>query len=173
MSAPSKGRERYGRGKAAPGWGVLRWSGPWAGPPPSDCGAPMTPMLPGPFTDVRRHRALVVSEDPLGGRTVQRLLARLGHDPLWVRSPHEALGHLDDPGGGWGLVIVELDALVPGLEALASAVQRRPGALGMLVVSGRLDTADLTGPLRDQPLLRKPFELIELAAELRRMGRRG
>jgi CheY-like chemotaxis protein len=124
--------------------------------------APAPPPVP-------RARILVVDDEPLIGKSVQRMFAR-EHEVLAFTDPREALARLL---AGEGFDLVLCDVMMPelsGMDLLRELDRRRPGASEALVFitggafgSGTQEFLDRCG----HPHLLKPFEVEALREMLR------
>jgi DNA-binding response OmpR family regulator len=116
-----------------------------------------------------KHRVLVVDDEPAILHAISRILRREGIDVAAVGSAEEALVALDDAPAH----AVLLDYHLPGMSgaALGTEIVRRWPALGgrlMFVTGDPTLTPDaLPSACRGARLMRKPFDLLELAAEVR------
>lgn len=116
-----------------------------------------------------KPRVLVVDDEPAILHAIGRVLRREGIDVVTAGDAEEALRALDaSPAHA-----VLLDVHLPGMSgtALGAEVIRRWPALAgrLLFVSGdpSLTLDDLPPGCRGARLLPKPFDLFELAAEVR------
>jgi DNA-binding response OmpR family regulator len=116
-----------------------------------------------------QHRVLVVDDEPAILHAISRILRREGIDAVTVGSAEEALVALDAAPAH----AVLLDYHLPGMTgaALGAEIVRRWPALGgrLLFVTGdpALTPDALPSACRGARLMRKPFDLLELAAEVR------
>ncbi|UCE32305.1 MAG: response regulator [Burkholderiales bacterium] len=117
-------------------------------------------------------RLLLVEDDRMLGRSVQEGLRRLGHTVDWVFDARSALrAALDEPYD-----IVLLDLGLPdgsGLEVLTEIRARRL-QVPVLIVTARDAVGERIRGLDAgaDDYLTKPFDLDELAARIRALGRR-
>jgi two-component system response regulator QseB len=117
-------------------------------------------------------RILLVEDDELLGAGIQDTLTRARHSVDWVRSGTQALAALR----GDGLDLVVLDLGLPGLDGLEVLRRARGGGdlTPVLVLSARDAAAQRVAGLdagADDYLI-KPFEVEELLARVRALGRR-
>jgi PAS domain S-box-containing protein len=114
-----------------------------------------------PLINGRRELVLVVDDDPdvrrllvngleaLGYRVAEAAHGRAGVDALERATPDLMIVDYAMPG-------------MTGAEVAAAALRRHPG-LPIMFATGYADTAALAGELTSLPVLRKPFQLAELA----------
>jgi two-component system response regulator QseB len=118
-------------------------------------------------------RLLLAEDDPMIGAAVERGLRQDGFAVDWVRDGHAAELALKE--GVHAALLLDLG--LPrrqGLEVL-SAMRRRGDARPVLILTARDAIADRVAGLdagADDYLV-KPFDLDELAARVRALGRRG
>jgi DNA-binding response OmpR family regulator len=116
-------------------------------------------------------RVLVVDDEPAIRHAVGRLLRREGWDAVTAATAGEAIAALETAPAD----AVLLDYHLPGMSGAALGAEilaRWPELTGRLVfVSGDPQLAIGTFPpaCRGAPLLSKPFDLLELAAVIRRV----
>jgi DNA-binding response OmpR family regulator len=116
-----------------------------------------------------KHRVLVVDDEPAIVHAVSRILRREGMEVVTAGTAEEALAALDAAPAH----AVLLDYHLPGMSGAALAVElvrRWPALAGRLVfVSGdpSLTPDALPAACRGARLMPKPFDLLELAAEVR------
>jgi PAS domain S-box-containing protein len=114
---------------------------------------------------VRRLRVLVVDDEPLIGRVVQRCLGR-EHDVRWVSGGREALELLFDDAARFDVVF--LDVMMPemtGIEVCEAIAKQKPELLRRVVfLTGGAFTPEASEFLARIPnhQLAKPFEPREL-----------
>jgi len=110
-------------------------------------------------------RFLVVDDDRIFARTVGRLLRRMGAVPTLATGPLTAIDWIERAPFDVVLCDAELAAGVTGLEVLAHARERLPGAMRVLmsVDVARWRARDIAPGLVER-LLPKPFRIDELAA---------
>jgi two-component system response regulator QseB len=117
-------------------------------------------------------RVLLVEDDPMIGRSVQRGLKHDGYAVDWVRDGEAA--ELALAGNDYELLLLDLGLpRKAGLDVLAK-LRRRASSLPVLVVTARDAVADRVKGLdagADDYLV-KPFDLDELAARMRSVLRR-
>jgi len=116
-----------------------------------------------------KPRVLVVDDEPAIVHAVSRILRREGMEVVAAGTAEEALAALDAAP----LHAVLLDYHLPGMSGAAlgaEIVRRWPALAGRLVfVSGdpALTPDALPSACRGARLMPKPFDLLELAAEVR------
>lgn len=117
-------------------------------------------------------RLLLVEDDRLIGRAVAQSLRDAAHVVDWVRDGESALAHLRS--GVYDMTVLDLGLpQIDGLEVLREA-RRRGHDLPVLVLTARDAPVDRVRGLdagADDYLV-KPFDLEELAARVRALGRR-
>ena len=112
-------------------------------------------------------RILVVDDDPAVRAVTAEMLRQIGYGVAEAASGQTALDALAR-GEIYDLAIV--DIAMPGLngiETVRRARERWPG-LRILYVTGYADAAPTGLQTDDDPLIRKPFRLSELTAEVNR-----
>jgi len=116
-----------------------------------------------------KHRVLVVDDEPAILHAIGRMLRREGMEVVAVGTAEEALVAL----GAAPAHAVLLDYHLPGMSGAAlgaELVRRWPSLAGrvMFVTGDPTLTPDaLPSACRGARLMRKPFDLLELAAEVR------
>jgi len=116
-----------------------------------------------------KHRVLVVDDEPAIVHAVSRILRREGMEVATAGDAVEALAALDAASAH----AVLLDYHLPGMSGAAlgaEIVRRWPALAGRLMfVSGDpgLTPDALPSACRGARLIPKPFDLLELAAEVR------
>lgn len=125
-------------------------------------------------TSSARHgpprRILYVDDDDTAARSVERLLAHLGHEVHGLRDPRAAVAHFAAAPDRWDLVIT--DFKMPELDGLGVAraiLAARPGQ-PMMLLSGFAESRDLelARAAGLQVFLSKPVSLDDLAAAIHR-----
>jgi signal transduction histidine kinase len=109
----------------------------------------------------RRETVLVVDDDPDVRRFMVESLDSLGYGVTEAEHGQAGLDLLEKAAPD----IMILDFAMPGMNGAAvanEALRRHPG-LPILFATGFADTDAIGGPLRNLPLLRKPFRIAELA----------
>ena len=129
-----------------------------------------TPPPPRPAPRVRPARLLLVEDDLLVRRVVQRILEAAGYVVEAVPSAPEALARIEAEGRLPELLVT--DVAMPGTSgpALATAL-RRQGPLPVLFISGYAGhpALEAAAGLEDTELVTKPFTpeaLLEAVARL-------
>jgi PAS domain S-box-containing protein len=116
-------------------------------------------------------RILVVDDNAPVREVSVQMLRELGFGVTEADSGHAALDALAR-GEAYDLLLI--DVAMPGLngiETVRRAREMSPG-LRVLYVTGYADLSGMEHPSGDDPLIKKPFRLAELAAELRSALRR-
>jgi PAS domain S-box-containing protein len=116
-------------------------------------------------------RILVVDDNELVREVSVQMLRELGFGVTEAESGHAALDALAR-GEAYDLLVI--DIAMPGLngiETVRRAREMTPG-LRVLYVTGYADFGGMEHPNGDDPLIKKPFRLLELAAEVRAAMRR-
>jgi PAS domain S-box-containing protein len=126
---------------------------------------------PGPETSRRGLGVLLIDDDELIQRSVQAVLAVLGHRVTAAMSGEEALGMLE---AGYQPEVVILDLNMPGLGGLGTLprLRARLPQVPVLLATGRVDQTALD-LIRTHPgvtLLPKPFSMRELQQQLDGLG---
>ncbi|WP_295856693.1 response regulator transcription factor [uncultured Xylophilus sp.] len=120
-------------------------------------------------------KLLLVEDDTVLRTTLQRSLTRRGIEVAAVGDGREALSHWADAAGGPPDVVV-LDLTLPGLDGLEvlAAARRRGLKTPVLLLTARGTVGDRVLGLNAgaDDYLPKPFDLDELEARLRALGRR-
>jgi PAS domain S-box-containing protein len=112
-------------------------------------------------------RILVVDDDPGVREVTVQMLRQIGYGVVEVDSGQAALDALAR-GEVYDLLLI--DVVMPGLngiETVRRARERWPG-LRVLYVTGYADFAGAEPRTGEDPLIKKPFRLAELRAEVRR-----
>ena len=118
-----------------------------------------------PPTGARRRttRVLVVDDDPGIRRLVGDFLRLLGYGVHLAADGREALEHVQDMRPD----LILLDLMMPVMDGRALGMvlrgDERTVDLPIVIMSGAADAAQVGGEIRAQAVLRKPFELAELA----------
>jgi len=113
-----------------------------------------------------RATILLVDDDAIMLCAVSMLLARHGHKVLQACGPLEALEILR---GGGPVDIVISDFRMPGLnggELLREIAQISPSTMGIIISAGTVHTLEVPSGV---PILRKPFPIGDLLAEIDRV----
>jgi CheY-like chemotaxis protein len=117
-------------------------------------------------TDVqdRTTRVLVVDDDPGIRRLVADFLRLLGYVVHLAANGREALEHLQHMRPD----LILLDLVMPVMDGRAFGValrgDERTVDLPIVLMSGAAEAAQVGGEIRAQGLLRKPFDLADLAS---------
>jgi DNA-binding response OmpR family regulator len=125
-----------------------------------------------PYLELRTMRVLVVEDDPMIGRALERALRDEGFAVDWVRSGNDALPAIQDHE----FTAVLLDLGLPGRDGLDVLRSVRAGGKStpVVVITARDGLDDrvegLDGGADDYMV--KPFEIRELLARLRAVVRR-
>ncbi|MFC0269199.1 response regulator [Kushneria aurantia] len=117
-------------------------------------------------------RILFVEDDQLLGDGVETALRRDGHDINWLTDGQSALAHLEKSD----TELVILDLGLPDIDGMAvlERIRERRHDLPVLILTARDGLEDRVAGLdagADDYVL-KPFEIHELLARLRALGRR-
>ena len=118
-----------------------------------------------PATDMRGRttRVLVVDDDPGVRGLVDDFLGLLGYVVHPAVNGREALEHLQRIRPD----LILLDLMMPVMDGRALGMvlrgDERTVDLPIVIMSGAADAAQVGGEIRAQAVLRKPFELAELA----------
>ena len=113
-----------------------------------------------------RASVLVVDDEAPLREVLSRSLGREGYRVLLARDGREALSFLDS-GEAVDLLVTDIAMpVMDGLELVRRVQARYPG-VGILMMTGCLDQPPSGWEHLD--LLRKPFRLVELSAEVRRL----
>jgi PAS domain S-box-containing protein len=112
-------------------------------------------------------RILVVDDDAAVRAVTAEMLRQVGYDVAEAASGQAALDALAR-GEIYDLAIV--DIAMPGLNGVETVQRARDSSPGLrvLYVTGYADAAATGLPTDDDPLIRKPYRLSELAAEVSR-----
>lgn len=117
-------------------------------------------------------RILLVEDDPMIGRGLERALKDVGMSIDWARDGDD--GQLAIESGHYGLVLLDLG--LPGQSGfeLLRTIRSRGDATPLIIITARDDIDDrVTGlDLGADDFLVKPFELKELLARIRAILRR-
>jgi CheY-like chemotaxis protein len=126
--------------------------------------APAQPLWPRPPEAVPRghERVLVVDDEPSVRALCGRMLRSLGYDVVEATGPADAMS-LSEPAA-----LLVADVMMPGLSGpeLARRLRSRWPGLRVLHVTGDPNDVELSGA-SEALLLRKPFNLLELAVRVR------
>jgi PAS domain S-box-containing protein len=110
---------------------------------------------------------LLVEDEPDLLATAQELLTEIGYAVMPARNAAEALRTLER---GHVVEALVTDVVMPGglsgVELALAARRMRPG-LPVVLASGYADAALATAPRLDAPMIRKPYELEQLAEAVR------
>ncbi|NEU11170.1 response regulator [Methylobacterium sp. BTF04] len=112
----------------------------------------------------RAARILVVDDDAEVRHVTASFLASFGYSQSEAADGATAVGLLE--GGGFDLVVADL--AMPGMSGveLAEIVRRRWPDLPVLIVTGHAEAIPIPA---DLPVLRKPFQSADLAAQVSRL----
>ena len=115
---------------------------------------------------------LVVEDDPVIGKAVQKGLSEAGHETTWVKDGKEGLEHAMSQK----FDVIVLDLLLPGVNGMNILEKMRGEGIGtpvvVLTALGSLDDR-VTGLKRGaDDYLVKPFEMSELLARIEAVCRR-
>jgi len=105
-------------------------------------------------------RIIVVDDEPLVGRTIERALSKVGHTVLRATKREELQQHLKT--GPFDLLILDLHMPDIDPEEAVSWVKAGNPAVKVLVVTGSSDVADYD-------FIQKPFQIDELRQKVREM----
>jgi DNA-binding response OmpR family regulator len=117
-------------------------------------------------------RLLLVEDDPDSAEAVSIFLKWEGHDVDWVNTGRAALDRLGSPQNGATPDVVLLDLTLPDMSgvAIVEELARGGGTLPPIVLlSARTDPqlAVAASAVGARQVLRKPFELTDLAGAIR------
>jgi two-component system cell cycle sensor histidine kinase/response regulator CckA len=125
---------------------------------------PAVARAPAPAT----ARVLLIEDEPLVAQTVQAILRRGGHEVHHIADGAEAWKHLAGDFSQYNLLVVDVN--LPGLNGvdLVGRARSKHFAGRILVVSGRVDMADLRAlvQLQVDRVLMKPFTAQQFEAAL-------
>ncbi|MCA9122443.1 MAG: response regulator transcription factor [Planctomycetaceae bacterium] len=115
---------------------------------------------------------LLVEDDSLLGKSLQRGLVEAGHECQWTTSGMDALRRATEEPFN----VIVLDLMLPDIDGLAVLQKLRAGGVHapVLILTALGSVADRVGGLRAgaDDYLVKPFAFAELAARLEALGRR-
>ncbi|WP_420136376.1 ATP-binding protein [Sphingomonas sp.] len=119
-----------------------------------------------PAPQTRRMTILFVDDEELVRKGTAEMMRDLGHDIIEASTGEEALAKLD---AGLELDAVITDYKMPRMDGgeLARRIRRERPMLPILLVTGYTGASE---PVLGLPVLNKPFNLIELAEALNRLG---
>jgi len=117
-------------------------------------------------TPISKGNVLLVEDDDEVAALVSEMLAQLGYNVVRAASAHAALGALAD---GRSVDVVFSDIMMPGGMNgvdLARELHRRRPDIPVLLTSGYAEAARRDAEAASIPILRKPYQVDDLAAAL-------
>jgi DNA-binding response OmpR family regulator len=119
-------------------------------------------------------RILLVEDDPMIGKTLQRALRQDGYAVDWVSDGEAGRAALATAGDAYALVLLDLGLPRKGGLDLLKELRRGGSRVRVLVVTARDAVADRVAGLDAgaDDYLAKPFSLDELTARMRALLRR-
>ncbi len=103
---------------------------------------------------------LVVDDEPLVGKTIERALTKVGHRVCRATRKEELQGCLRE--GPFELLILDLHMPDMSPEEVVSSVKTTSPSLKVLVVSG-------SQQVKEYPCLQKPFQIDELRNKVKEL----
>ena len=139
---------------------------------------PLPPSAPPPRAGSGALRILLAEDNDINARIVQVVLAKAGHEVVWVRDGEQALSASDRQR----FDAILMDVHMPNLDGLAAtrAIRAREESRGQgrthiiaLTASAMKEDADLCFEAGMDCHLTKPLSMAELGAALGRVGEAG